>query len=336
MTIDLRSDTVTKPTAQMRAVMAKADVGDDVYGEDPTVRSLEYRLAELAGHEAGLFVPSGTMGNQIAIYTHTQRGDEVILDRNAHLFFYEVGGMAALSGVQARTYEGQPLLPSRSSLKEFIRVEDLHFPTTRLLALENTLNRAGGRILPQSEVDDLIAWAQENGVKTHLDGARVFNAAVAQSKPLSDLTKGFSSVMICLSKGLAAPVGSLLLGDQVFIKKARKTRKLFGGGMRQAGILAAAGLYALEHHVERLAEDHAHARLLAEAACVDPALVDTNMVMLQVKDAAMTVQWLKHEGILVNSMGPELVRLVTHLDVTEQDANVAAGILARGRRDGLI
>ncbi|MDI3316117.1 MAG: low-specificity L-threonine aldolase [Bacillota bacterium] len=320
--VDLRSDTVTRPTPAMRQAMASAEVGDDVYGEDPTVRALEEMGAALVGQEAALFVPSGTMGNQVAVLTHTQRGDEVFCEAEAHIYYYEVGDIAALSGAQAHPIPGVRGRFTAEQLRQAVRQPDIHFPRPRLVCLENTHNRAGGTVWRPEEVDAVVATAHELGLAVHLDGARLFNAAVALGVPAERLARGADSVMFCLSKGLGAPVGSLLCGPAEWIGRARKERKRLGGGMRQAGILAAAGIYALRHHVERLAEDHANARWLAEQLAdvpglrVDPAAVETNMVLVGVPGPAVAFsQALREQGVLANPSRPDALRLVTHLDV---------------------
>ena len=317
--IDLRSDTVTRPTAAMRAVMAAAPVGDDVWGDDPSVNALEQQAAERLGKEAALFVASGTQANLIALLSHCQRGDEFLVGQLGHIYRYEGGGAAVLGGLQP-----QPL-PQDShggialeTLAAAQKPDDVHFPRTRLLCLENTFY---GRVLPQDYVLAATAWAAQQGLRRHLDGARIFNSAIKQECPVQELTAPFDSVSVCLSKGLGAPVGSVLCGTSAFITQARRWRKMLGGGMRQAGILAAAGLYALEHHVERLREDHAHAALLAAELAqitgldVLPGSGDTNMVFVlpPVDTAPALVQHLQQRGILVDP-GTTL-RLVTHLDV---------------------
>lgn len=321
--IDLRSDTVTRPTDAMRQAMHEAEVGDDVYGEDPTVNLLQNLAAEMAGKEAGLFVPSGTQGNLLAILSHCQRGEEYIAGQQAHCYRYEAGGAAVLGGVQP-----QPLEFEKDGSLDLARVaavikpDDNHFAITRLLCLENTQS---GKILNldyQAEAADL---ACEYGLKLHLDGARVFNAAVRQQVPLSTITRRYDSVSFCLSKGLGAPVGSILAGSREFIDRAHRWRKMTGGGMRQAGILAAAGIYALQNHVERLVEDHHNARMLSEglnridALAVDMSAVQTNMVFVstELEVQARLTGFLKSRGILVGGYGQ--LRLVTHHDVNAND-----------------
>ncbi len=332
--VDLRSDTVTLPTEAMREAMATAAVGDDVYGEDPTVRQLELLAASMVGKADAVLVPSGTMGNQAAVMAHTGRGDEVILEADSHIFFYEVGGLAVLSGVQARTLPGERGVMDPVQVAESIRPVNIHFPVTRLICLESSHNRAGGRAVPLESIDQVTAVARHAGVPVHMDGARIFNAALALKVPVSRLLRDVDSVMFCLSKGLSAPVGSIVAGDLDFIQRARRARKLLGGGMRQAGILAAAGIVALETMVDRLAQDHQLAQELAallsqvEGLLVAPGEVDTNIVRAHVSTAALTAQGLvdalKERGILVGASGPSTVRLVTHKDVDKADVALAA------------
>jgi len=336
--IDLRSDTVTRPTEEMRRAMATAEVGDDVYGEDPTVNRLEELAAEKVGKEAALFVPSGTMGNQVAIMTHANRGDEVIVEAESHVFIYEVGGIAALTGAQPRQLKGKNGIPDPADIRSAIRDENIHFPTTRLLCLENTHNRAGGTVISPEKMGELAEAARERGVSIHLDGARIFNAAVALGVDVKELVRDADSVMFCLSKGLGAPVGSILAGTREFIKRARKNRKIMGGGMRQAGILAAAGIVALEKMVDRLAEDHANARLLAEGIAelkgikIDLDTVQTNIIILEVdkKTAGMSAKELTtrlfENGIKANAYG-EKIRLVTHKDISRQDIQTTLSVM---------
>lgn len=332
--IDLRSDTVTRPTAAMRHAMASAEVGDDVFGEDPTVNRLQERVAELLGKEAALYVPSGSMSNQIAIRAQTQPMDEIICDVNCHIYNYEAGGPAALSGVTCRTIEGDYGVMDLCQLEGLIRPENDHLVRTRMVCLENTHNRGGGKIYPLDKVEAISAWAHAKGLLMHLDGARLMNAVVATMIPAKTWAKHFDSVSMCFSKGLGAPVGSCLAGTKEMIKRARKVRKLFGGGMRQAGVLAAAALYALDHHVERLAEDHANARILAEAVaespgvCLRPTETDTNIVYLHVEKelgpAQPIVQELKKQGVLTAATAPKSIRMCTHLDVTRAQVERAA------------
>jgi len=330
--VDLRSDTVTRPTPEMREAMARAEVGDDVYREDPTVRKLEETGAELAGKEAALFVASGTMGNQVAVLSHTARGNEIIVDSEAHIYYYEVGAPAVLSAVQVRPVAGLHGSDAVSLFTSAVREEELHFPQTTLLCLENTHNRMGGTVTGPDVMRQLYAAARERGVAVHLDGARIGNAAVSLGCRISELTQYCDSVMFCLSKGLGAPVGSLLAGSEAFIARARKYRKMLGGGMRQAGILAAAGLVALGA-VDRLAEDHANARLLAEKLAAVPGVeidldrVQTNIVVADVSGTGISAReytgTLRERGVLASPFGPALVRFVTHLDVSREDVEYA-------------
>jgi threonine aldolase len=328
--IDLRSDTVTKPTPAMRRAMAQADVGDDVFGEDPTVNRLQERAAELFGREAALFVPSGTMGNQIAIKVHTQPGDEVILEEASHIFNSEMAMMAAFSGVIPRPIPSERGWLRWEQIESAIRPNVYYYAQTRLICLENTHNFKGGSIYPLEWAREIIEKAHERGLKVHLDGARIFNAAVATGRSVKELTEGFDSVMFCLSKGLGAPVGSMLVGSAEFIEKARRVRKMLGGGMRQVGILAAAGLYALEHHIERLAEDHENAQILAQALREIPEVrlepVETNIIIFELTKtpAEKLINELKKRNILALAIGPRRVRLVTHLDVSRADVLRAA------------
>lgn len=329
--IDLRSDTVTKPTDEMREAMAKAVVGDDVYGEDPTINQLEAMAAEKLGKEAGVFVPSGTMGNLAAILAQCGRGDEVILGKHSHVFLYEGGGISSLGGVHSFQVDEQP--DGSLALDDIgaaIRVDDDHEPVTRLISIENTHNACGGVCQTPEYVQNLANFAHERGLFLHMDGARVFNSAVAQGVDVRQLTGPVDTITFCLSKGLGAPVGSVLCGSAATIKKARRIRKHLGGGMRQAGILAAAGIIALEKMVHRLAEDHARARKLAEGLRkIDNIIMSadkpaTNMVFFNLPDAfPLRVQQIEHmmaeRGVLVFSSGPRRFRLVTHLWLTDTD-----------------
>jgi threonine aldolase len=336
-TIDLRSDTVTRPTPRMRRAMAEAEVGDDVLGDDPTVGALEERTAELLGKEAAMFVPSGTMANQIAVGVNTQPGDEVLCGATAHVYVWEAGGMARLSGATARTFQGDGGLLSADDLRDAIRPDDPHYVRTRLVCLENTHNRAGGRVHPMESVAAIARWARGHNLLMHLDGARLMNAVVASGRPAREWAQHFDTVSICYSKGLGAPVGSALAGSGEAIRRARRLRKLFGGGMRQAGILAAAALYALENHVDRLAEDHVHARLLAEAFestegfAMEAGPVETNLVWVLVDrslgTAAEVAAYLRSRGILVSVLGPQVLRACTHLDVSRDQIEYAAGVI---------
>ncbi|MGA8042405.1 MAG: GntG family PLP-dependent aldolase [Terracidiphilus sp.] len=323
--IDLRSDTVTRPTPEMRAVMAAAEVGDDVYGEDPTVNLLEKRAAEVFGREAALFVPTGTMGNQIAIRVHTQPGQEIICESRAHILDWEMAMAAAFSGCVLRTVTAKRGTLTWQEIEPFIYGRSTFRAATGLIEIENTANMAGGRITPLSAMEEIWAGAKERGLPVHLDGARIFNAATALGVDVKTLTRGFDTVMFCLSKGLCAPVGSMLVGSAEVIARGRIVRKALGGGMRQAGVLAAAGLIALEQMPARLHEDHANARLLAEALAtmdgvsIDPRTVETNIVIFRLTGkvtAADLVAGLKARGILASAVGPDAIRLVTHNDVS--------------------
>jgi threonine aldolase len=332
--IDLRSDTVTKPTPAMRAAMAAAEVGDDVLSEDPTVNRLQDRVASLLGKEAALFVPSGTMSNQICIRAQTQPGDELFCEATCHIYNYEAGGPAVLSGVMCRTFEGDYGVLEVSQLEGKVRRVDDHLVRTRLVCLENTHNRGGGRVYPLEKIQTISTWAREHGLNMHLDGARLWNAVVATGIPAAEWARHFDSVSVCFSKGLGTPLGSALAGPHDFITRARRLRKLFGGGMRQAGVVAAAALYALDHHVDRLADDHRHARILAQAIadtpglCLDPPEVETNLVWFQVEPelgtASDVTAALKERGVLVQAAGPQTVRACTHLDVSAAQAERAA------------
>jgi len=326
--IDLRSDTVTQPTPEMRRAMAEAEVGDDVYGEDPTVNKLESEAARLMGKEAGLFLPSGTMGNQVALLTHTNRGDEVLLDPEAHIIYYEVGSPAMFAGVQLRTVPGLLGEGAADALRNAFRGKDLHYPECTLVCLENTFNRGGGTIMVPEEMEKVYDTAHELGLKVHLDGARIFNAAVASGRDVRDFSRYCDSIMFSLSKGLSAPVGSMLAGSSEFISKARKYRKALGGGMRQVGFLAAAGLEALKL-VDRLEEDHKNARYLAESLnelpglSVDLKKVQTNIVIVDItgtgKNSAEFVREAATRGVGCTGFGPHLVRFVAHKDVSRAD-----------------
>ncbi len=317
----------------MRRAMAEAEVGDDVFGEDPTVNRLQARAAELFGREAALFVPSGVMGNQIAIRVHTQPGDEVILEEASHIFNAEMAMIGAFSGVMPRPLPGERGFLRWAQIEPAIRPKVYYYAQTRLICLENTHNFKGGGVYPLAWAREIIQRAHERELLVHLDGARIFNAAVAAGQSVEELTRGFDSVMFCLSKGLGAPVGSMLVGSAEFIEKARRVRKMLGGGMRQAGILAAAGLYALEHHVERLAEDHENARLLAGELAkitevkVEP--VETNIVVFELTKtpAEKLVTELRKRNILAMAIGLRRIRLVTHLDVTRTDILEATGAI---------
>jgi threonine aldolase len=328
-TVDLRSDTLTRPTGAMRRAMAEAEVGDDVYGEDPTVARLEAHVARLAGKEAGLFVPSGTMGNQIALAAHTRRGVEVIAPVGAHVYEYELGAMAVLSGLIPRLVPAKGGVPDPADVRAAIS-PGRHQAPTGLIVLENTHNKAGGTVVPLTVANEVADVARHAGIPLHLDGARAWNAAVALGVPLADVCAPFDSVSLCLSKGLAAPVGSVLVGTRGLLAEAHRYRKMFGGGMRQVGVLAAAGLVAVTTMVDRLVDDHRRARTLAralqgmEGIDVDLATVQTNMVYLRVPDARAFVVDLERAGVRANAMDARAVRLVTHADLDDDDIAFAA------------
>jgi threonine aldolase len=340
MMIDLRSDTVTKPSPGMRQAMANAEVGDDVFGEDPSVNRLQELAAQVLGKEAALFVPSGTMANQICIKTHTQPGDEVVMERTSHPFGSESGGLAALSGVQVNLLDGQRGVITAAQIAPIIRTgEDVHHAPTRLISLENTHNRGGGSVYPLAHVQEISALARQRGVAMHLDGARLLNACVASGIAAPQYTQYFDSCTLCLSKGLGAPVGSVIAGGADFIRRARRYRKMFGGSMRQAGVLAAAGIYALEQNVERLADDHQHAKLLAErlstarGMCLNPQDVETNIVFIRLDpararlDAYGLMQGMRQHGILAVAQNATTMRLVTHLDVSRAQVEEAGRVI---------
>lgn len=324
--IDLRSDTVTKPTKDMQEAMWQAPVGDDVFGEDPTVNKLEETAANMFGMEAGLFCPSGTMTNQIAIKIHTQPGDEVICDELSHVYQYEGGGIAFNSGASVRLLQGNRGRVTAAQVADGINnKEDIHKAVSSLVVLENSSNRGGGSCYELADIKAIKEVCVANQLILHLDGARLFNALVEKQQQAKDYGQLFDSISICLSKGLGSPVGSILLGTKDKIKKARRVRKAFGGGMRQAGVIAAAGLYALEHNIERLAIDHQHAKLIEAALLSNPSVetvlpVETNIVIFKVRDhinAEQLVHQLKEKGILCFTMGKQQIRFVLHLDVSE-------------------
>jgi threonine aldolase len=333
--VDLRSDTLTLPTPGMRQAMAQAEVGDDVFGEDPTVRRLEEHVADRLGHEAALFVVSGTMGNQLAIRAHTEPGDEILVEENAHIYYYEAGAPAALSGVMCRCLHGQRGLFTAQEVEAALRPADAHFPPTRLLCLENTHNRGGGSLWPLEQIADVAAVAKKHQLRLHLDGARLWNAAVATGIPERQYAQYFDSVSVCFSKGLGAPVGSALVGKREFILRARRFRKQFGGGMRQAGILAAGALYAMEHHRSRLAEDHDHAQRLERGLAALPGIeltpVETNLVFFRVpgQSAKHLVQQLAAAGVRMLALGPDLIRAVTNLNVNKEAIDRALTVCRR-------
>ncbi|MDT4965026.1 MAG: threonine aldolase [Pseudonocardiales bacterium] len=327
--VDLRSDTVTRPTPAMRAAMADAEVGDDVYGEDPTVTALEADVAELLGHEAALFVPSGSLGNQLGIRLLVAPGYELVCDSLAHLARAELGAAAVFSGVTFRTWKATRGLLDVDAIAELIAPDaGPYLVSTAAIAVENTHNFGGGTVQAPDQVQAVADLARRYGLGLHLDGARLWNAHVATGRPLRELAAGFDTVSVCLSKGLGAPVGSLLVSTAERIVEARVWRKRYGAGMRQVGILAAAGRYALSHHVERLADDHARARRLAAALGADPATVDTNIVVLDAAEAATVAAKAREQDVLVSALGPRFLRLVTHLDVDDDGIDRAIDVLA--------
>jgi threonine aldolase len=334
--IDLRSDTVTKPTPAMREAMARAEVGDDVFGDDPTVKELEAETAALLGKEAALFTASGTMANQLAIRSHTEPGDEILVEANAHIYYYEGGGPAALSGVMCRCLDGKRGVFTSADMQAALRPVDPHFPQTRLVCVENTHNRGGGKIWSIEQVREVATAARKHTLKLHLDGARLWNASVATGISEGEYAAPFDSVSVCFSKGLGAPVGSALVGTKVLIERARRFRKMIGGGMRQSGIIAAGALFALRNHRERLADDHANAGLLAQGLAnieeleADPAAVETNMVRFVVKTmpAQELVEQLKERGVLVLAVGHDTIRAVTNLMVNGDDITAAVNIVS--------
>lgn len=341
--IDLRSDTVTQPTAAMRHAIAQAPVGDDVLGDDPTVTALEQQVAALLGKEAAIYMPSGTMTNQVALRVHTEPGDEIILESEAHIYYYEGGGPAALSGASCRLVPGQRGIFGAADIQRHLRHSDPHYPRTRLVCLENTHNRGGGAIFPLEMIQDIAAFCQAQGLRLHLDGARFWNACVATGISEAAYAAPFDTVSVCFSKGLGAPVGSALVGSAEHIQRARRFRKQFGGAMRQAGIIAAGALYALEHHRERLQEDHDNAQRLAQAIApmdgvdLDPTTVQTNIVTFGTRPpAADVVERLKQQGVAMLPTGPHTVRAVTSLAVTaaQIDQAIAAVRQAVGQPVG--
>lgn len=333
--IDLRSDTITKPTAEMRRAMANAEVGDDVHGDDPTVNALEKRIAEILGKEAAVYMPSGTMTNQVAIRTHTEPGDEILMDAGTHTYFYESGAPAALSGVMCRLLQGIRGIFTARDVEDALRPRTIHFPVTRLVCIENTHNKGGGSIWPVNLIAEIAETARSNKLQLHLDGARLWNASAATGIPESEYGYYFDSASVCFSKGLGAPVGSALAGSEEFIARARRFRKQFGGGMRQAGIIAAGALYALENHRARLTEDHANARTFAEGIHtvpgidLDPSTVETNIVIFRVSglSAAELAKRLKNAGVHVFATGKDTIRAVTHLDVSRNQIDEAVEIV---------
>lgn len=332
--IDLRSDTVTKPCEKMRQAMASAEVGDDVLGADPTVKKLEELTAQILGKQAAVFMPSGTMTNQVAIRIHTQPGDEIVMEENSHTYYYESGGPAALSGVMCRLVTGDRGLITGEQLKAALRPANIHFPTTKLLALENTHNRGGGKIWPLDQLKSVHDTARDAGLNMHLDGARLWNASAATGIPEKEYAKYFDTVSVCFSKGLGAPVGSALAGSAEMITRARRIRKMFGGGMRQSGIIAAGALYALQNNRQKLKTDHENAKLLAEKLeglkdiQIDPSWVETNILFFKTKNPAeKLVADLKQKDILMLALGPNSIRAVTNLMVNRKMIEKAAAVL---------
>ena len=338
--IDLRSDTITRPTPPMRRAMADAQVGDDVFGDDPTVLALERRVAEILGKEAAAYMPSGTMSNQVAIRAHTEPGDEIVIEATAHSYFYETGGPAALAGVMCHLIPGERGIFTGDQVRAALRPRNVHFPPTKLVCIENTHNRGGGSVWPLERIAEVAAVAREAGLAMHLDGARLWNASVAAGIPERQYARHFDTVSVCFSKGLGAPIGSALAGTAALIGRARRFRKMFGGGMRQAGIVAAGALYALEHHRERLAEDHANARRLAQGLAglpgieLDPPTVETNIVIFRVtaSPAPALCGRLKEAGVWMLPRDDENIRAVTHLDVNRAEIDEAIGIIGRVMR----
>ena len=346
MFINLRSDTQTLPTEEMLEEMRYAPLGDDVFGEDPTVNKLEKIAAEKMGKEAALLVASGTMGNLCALMSHTHPGDEVILEADSHTYYYEVGGFSALAGLSPRLIQGEHGIITVNMIKKVMRNRDIHFPPTTLLCIENTHNRGGGTIYPVSLMDEIAHFAHEQGLKVHVDGARIFNAAVALGVEVKELVKNADSVMFCLSKGLSAPIGSVLIGSRTFVERARKVRKMLGGGMRQAGVLASAGIVALEKMVDRLTEDHVNARYIAEELVkvnglqINLNTVQTNMVycdISQTKVSAIRLSaLLKEKGLLVSPVPPSKIRLVTNRQISREDAGKAVEIIKKAIEESLL
>ena len=332
--IDLRSDTVTKPTLAMRQAIANAEVGDDMSGEDPTVNRLEAIVAELLGKEAAVYNCSGTQSNQMAIRAHCQQGDEILIDETGHIVHFEAGGAAALSGVSTRCLSGQGGMLDVDILEGTIRAKSQHCPTTRLVCIENTTNLGGGRVWPMEQLARVGKWSRANGLSVHLDGARLFNAVVAQGYSARDVAQHVDTVSICFSKGLGCPMGSILVGDAATMQRARRARKLFGGALRQSGMMAAAAIYALEHHVNRLKDDHDHAHAFAKSISSVEGIrlnirdVESNLVFFEIAPelgtAAMLSTKLLHRGIKINSIGRQRLRACTHLDVTLDEVMIAA------------
>jgi threonine aldolase len=337
MQIDLRSDTVTKPTPEMQKAMLSAPVGDDVFGEDPTINKLEQLTAEMFGKEAAIFAPSGTMTNQIAIKIHTSAPGEVICDELSHIYKYEGGGIGFNSGLSVRLLKGNRGRLTANQIEENINPDDVHLPPTQLISLENTCNKGGGSIYELSEMQAIAQVAKKHNLPLHLDGARIFNAIVEKDYTTKDIGKIFDTISVCLSKGLGCPVGSVLVGDAKTIKKARRIRKIFGGGMRQAGILAAAGIYALENNISRLKDDHIRAKAIGEALnkasfVKDIMPIDTNIVVFYVHDdftPEEILEKLKEKNILAMKFGPQMIRMVTHLNFNDEQLNYLTDILKK-------
>lgn len=332
--IDLRSDTVTKPSKKMLEAMLNAEVGDDVFEDDPTINLLQEKAADLLGKNAALFVASGTMGNQICVRINTTLGDEVILEYGSHIFNYEAGSPAALSGVQIHPLKAENGILSVKQINSAIRPDNEHFARTKLVCLENTHNRAGGTVYPLERIEQISTFAKANNLKLHLDGARLFNAVVASKTDVKEIVKHFDTVSVCLSKGLGAPIGSIIAGDDDFFYKARRIRKSFGGGMRQAGFLAAAGIFALENNIKRLEEDHENARLFGEEINgvggieINLESLQTNIVILDISETKFdskedALAALRNEGILLVAFGDGKLRAVTHLDVSKKQIQIA-------------
>ena len=336
--IDLRSDTVTRPSAAMRRAMAEAEVGDDVFLEDPTLNLLQERAAAVFGRDAALFVPSGSMGNLTCVIAHTRPGQEVICETNGHVYNYEMGALSALAGLLPRVVNGEDGLLSWDAIATAIRPRVYYRPQTSLICLENTVNMAGGTVYRTEVVDEICTRAHEQGIRVHLDGARVFNAATYLNENVADMTKKVDSIQFCLSKGLGAPVGSMIVGTREFIERCRSIRKMLGGGMRQAGVLAAAGLVALEHGPKRLKEDHDNAQVLAQklarvpGIALDPAKVQTNIVIFSVKPSGLSsgefLSQIKSRDVLAVPVDRDRIRMVTHVDVSRRDVENAADIVA--------
>ncbi|MCP4631713.1 MAG: low-specificity L-threonine aldolase [candidate division Zixibacteria bacterium] len=335
--IDLRSDTITRPSPEMREAIANAEVGDDVFGDDPTVNRLQEMTADLLGKEAALYFPSGTMSNQVALRCLTNHGDEAIIEQDAHIFRYEAASGSALAGIQFNTIKGNNGVITAEEIEDRIRPADYHQPKTAVVCLENTHNKAGGMIFPLKEIQKIRELCLSRGIKTYIDGARIWNASIATGVKLTEYTQYCDLVSVCLSKGLGAPVGSVLAGDKEMITQARRYRKAYGGGMRQAGIIAAAGIYALENNIERLKDDHNRAQKIAKTLSKipsinsDPATVQTNLVVFDVfktgRSPLEIVKGLKQKGLLIVWMGENLLRAVCHLDVDDNDIDEACEIL---------